>query len=201
LSAHILNELEELLAQQRALYRDLHQRPELSMQEHQTAERIEAELGKLDVEIQRIGGTGVVAVLRNGDGSSVLARADIDALPLSEQTGLDYASQVDGVMHACGHDMHVATLLGAVKVLASNTDSWAGTYIAVFQPGEETAAGAHAMMDDGFDNKAPRPDVALTQLVMPNEAGPICTSAVPVIAAGYSPIITVHGQGAHGSMT
>ncbi|MDN6350241.1 MAG: amidohydrolase [Yaniella sp.] len=200
LAAHILRELDDVLTEQRALYRDLHQHPEPSMQEHQTAERIEAELGKLDVEVQRIGGTGVVAVLSNGDGPSVLARADIDALPLSEQTGLDYASQVDGVMHACGHDMHVATLLGAVKVLASNTDSWAGTYIAVFQPGEETAAGAQAMLDDGFVDKVPRPDVALAQHVMPTEAGTIGTSAGPVLSAGDSLKIPVHGQGAHGSM-
>src|SRR5699024_4408889 len=104
--------------------RELHQQPELSLEEHQTAERIEAELSSLDVEVQRIGGTGVVAILRNGAGPTVLARADTDALPVSEQTGLDYASTVEGAMHACGHDMHVATLLGAIELLVNHKDAW-----------------------------------------------------------------------------
>lgn len=200
MATHILNALDEILTEQRALYRDLHLQPELSMQEHNTAQRIEEELGTLGVEVQRIGGTGVVAVLRNGNGPAVMARADTDALPLSEHTGLDYASKIDGVMHACGHDMHVAALLGAVKVLAANTNAWSGTYIAVFQPGEEIAAGAQAMLDDGLVDKIPRPDVALAQHVMPTEAGTIGTSAGPVLSAGDSLKITVHGQGAHGSM-
>ena len=146
MAVDILHELDELLAEQRALYRDLHLQPELSMQEHNTAQRIEDELDTLDVEVQRIGGTGVVAVLRNGDGPTIMARADTDALPLSEQTGLDYASKIDGVMHACGHDMHVATLLGAVKVLAAKPQAWAGTYIAVFQPGEELSVPKQCWM-------------------------------------------------------
>ena len=200
MAVDILHELDELLAEQRALYRDLHLQPELSMQEHNTAQRIEDELDTLDVEVQRIGGTGVVAVLRNGDGPTIMARADTDALPLSEQTGLDYASKIDGVMHACGHDMHVATLLGAVKVLAAKPQAWAGTYIAVFQPGEEIAVGAQAMLDDGLVEKIPRPEVALAQHVMPTEAGTIGTSAGAILSAGDSLKITVHGQGAHGSM-
>lgn len=200
MSTRIFDDLDDILSRQRALYRELHQHPELSLQEHHTAQRVEAELGKLDVEVQRIGGTGVVGVLRNGDGPVVLARADTDALPVSEQTDLEYASQVEGVMHACGHDMHVATLLGAVEVLAMNTAAWSGTYIAVFQPAEETAAGAQAMLDDGLVNKIPRPNVALSQHVTPTEAGTIGTSAGPVLSAGDSLNITVHGQGAHGSM-
>jgi len=191
---------DDLLTRLRGLYRELHQQPELSLEEHKTAERIEAELASFDVEVQRIGGTGVVAILRNGTGPTVLARADTDALPVAEQTGLDYASEVEGAMHACGHDMHVATLLGAIEVLANNTEAWSGTYIGLFQPAEETAQGAQAMIDDGLVEKLPTPDVALSQHVMPTEAGTIGTSPGPVLSAGDSLKITVYGRGAHGSM-
>lgn len=200
MTTQFLTDLDELLPRLRDLYRELHQHPELSLAEHRTAERIEAELSSLGVEVQRIGGTGVVAIIRNGAGPTVLARADTDALPVSEQTGLDYASQVDGAMHACGHDMHVATLLGAVELLATNKAAWAGTYIGLFQPAEETAQGAQAMLDDGLVDKIPTPEVALSQHVMPTEAGTIGTSAGPVLSAGDSLKITVYGRGAHGSM-
>ena len=200
MTIQFLTDLDDLLSRLRDLYRELHQQPELSLEEHQTAERIESELSDLDVEVQRIGGTGVVAVIRNGDGPTVLARADTDALPVSEQTGLDYASKVEGAMHACGHDMHVATLLGAVELLATNKDAWAGTYIGLFQPAEETAQGAQAMLDDGLVDKIPTPEVALSQHVMPTEAGTIGTAAGPVLSAGDSLKITVYGRGAHGSM-
>ncbi|HEY4556833.1 MAG TPA: amidohydrolase [Enteractinococcus sp.] len=189
-----------MLTRLRQVYREIHQHPELSLEEHATAERIETELSRLDVEVQRIGGTGVVAVIRNGTGPTVLARADTDALPAAEQTGLEYSSQIDGAMHACGHDMHVATLLGAVEVLATNKDSWSGTYIGLFQPAEETAQGAQAMLDDGLVDKIPTPEVALSQHVMPTEAGTIGTSAGPILSAGDSLKIIVYGRGAHGSM-
>lgn len=110
------------------------------------------------------------------------------------------SSQIDGAMHACGHDMHVATLLGAVEVLATNKDSWSGTYIGLFQPAEETAQGAQAMLDDGLVDKIPTPEVALSQHVMPTEAGTIGTSAGPILSAGDSLKIIVYGRGAHGSM-
>lgn len=200
MTTHILTNLDDILTRLRQVYREIHQHPELSLEEHATAERIETELSRLDVEVQRIGGTGVVAVIRNGTGPTVLARADTDALPVAEQTGLEYSSQIDGAMHACGHDMHVATLLGAVEVLATNKDSWSGTYIGLFQPAEETAQGAQAMLDDGLVDKIPTPDVALSQHVMPTEAGTIGTSAGPILSAGDSLKIIVYGRGAHGSM-
>ncbi len=199
-TAEFITDIDELLNRLRPVYHELHQYPELSMQEQETAERIESELADLDVEVQRIGGTGVVAIIRNGAGPCVLARADTDALPLDEQTGLDYASQVEGVMHACGHDMHVTTLLGAIELLATNRNAWSGTYIGLFQPGEETAQGAQAMVDDGLVDKIPAPEVALSQHVMPTEAGTVGTSAGPVLSAGDSLKITVYGRGAHGSM-
>ena len=199
----------DLLPWLRDLYRHFHRHPELSTAEHATADRIEQELTALGLEPQRIGGTGVVAVISNpapagagvsGEGPTVLARADIDALPLQEDTGLEYASEAPGVMHACGHDAHAAALLGATRVLAENPKAWSGTYIAVFQPGEETAAGARAMVDDGLLELVSRPDVALSQHVMPTAAGTIGTVAGPVLSAGDSLKITIRGRGAHGSM-
>ncbi|MCY1158287.1 MAG: amidohydrolase [Citricoccus sp.] len=195
-----LDELDGQLQWQRQLYQDLHRHPELSLQEHRTAERIEAELAGLGVAAQRIGGTGVVGVLENGAGPTVLSRADIDALPVTEDTGLEYSSTVDGVMHACGHDMHIVALLGALRLLGENREAWSGTYIALFQPAEENAAGAQAMLDDGLVDKLPRPDVALSQHVMPFAAGTIGTAQGPVLSAGDSLRITVFGRGAHGSM-
>jgi hippurate hydrolase len=124
----------------------------------------------------------------------------MDALPVTEATGASYASAVPGVMHACGHDMHVVALLGAAKYLAGNREGWSGTYIALFQPAEETAAGSQAMLDDGLAAGIPRPDVALAQHVMPTEAGTIGTTPGPILSAGDSIRIAVHGRGAHGSM-
>ncbi|GAB3043019.1 M20 family metallopeptidase [Parafrigoribacterium mesophilum] len=192
--------MENELAWQRDLYRELHRHPELSGQEHRTAEQVEQKLTGFGFQVQRIGGTGVVGVLSNGAGPTALARADIDALPVTEATGLSYSSTVDGVMHACGHDLHVAALLGAAKLMADGRAAWSGTYIALFQPAEETGAGAQAMVDDGLVSKIPRPDVALAQHVMPAEAGTIGTTPGPILSAGDSLKITVHGRGAHGSM-
>ncbi|MGA7205061.1 MAG: amidohydrolase [Specibacter sp.] len=205
----VLATLDAELAWQRELYKDFHRHPELSLQEFATAQVVEQKLRDWGYTVQRIGGTGVVGVLENGTGACVLARADIDALPVTEATGLDYASTATGtdtdgstvgVMHACGHDMHVTALLGAAKVLAEHREAWSGTYIALFQPAEETAAGARAMLDDGLLAKVPRPDVALAQHVMATEAGTIGTTAGPILSAGDSIKITVHGRGAHGSM-
>ncbi|MGM0697469.1 MAG: amidohydrolase [Actinomycetota bacterium] len=195
-----LDSIDSELDWQREVYKDLHRNPEVSLDEHKTADRIAAELEGLGLEVTRISATGLVAVIDNGTGPTVLARADIDALPVTEDTGLDFASEVDGVMHACGHDMHAAALLGAVRLLKENQDAWSGAYIALFQPAEENAAGAKAMIDDGLTDKVPTPDVALAQHVMPLPAGKIFTAAGPVMSAGDSVKITVFGRGAHGSM-
>lgn len=184
----------------REVYRHIHRYPELSMNEVGTADLIEHELTELGLSPLRVAGTGVVAVVENGEGPVVLARADTDALPLAEDTGLEYSSAVAGVMHACGHDVHTAALLGAVRVLVEDRGAWSGTYVAVFQPGEETAAGARAMIDGGLVDLVPRPDVALAQHVMPTAAGTIGTVVGPVLSAGDSLRVTVHGRGAHGSM-
>jgi hippurate hydrolase len=196
----VLAGLDSELGWLREIYTHLHRHPEVSLEEHQTSQLVEEKLTAFGYNVTRIGGTGVVGVLANGAGPTVLARADMDALPVTEATGLSYASEVNGVMHACGHDLHVSALLGAAKLLADNRGAWSGTYIALFQPAEEVGAGSKAMVDDGLITKAPRPDVALAQHVMPFAAGTVATTAGPVLSAGDSLKITVHGKGAHGSM-
>ena len=191
-------------------YRDLHAHPELSHQEVRTAGKVAARLREAGCEVhERVGGTGVVGVLRNGEGPAVLMRADMDALPVREATGLPYASEVtattaDGddvpVMHACGHDVHVACLVGAVTLLAEATSQWKGTVVAVFQPAEEVADGARRMVEDGLAQITGPVDVALCQHVLPFAAGQVATRPGPTLSAADSMRITVHGRGAHGSM-
>jgi amidohydrolase len=182
------------------VYRDLHAHPELSFQEHRTAGVAAAWLKDLDYEvIEGIATTGVAGVLRNGDGPTVLLRADMDALPVQEATGLEYASQVDGVMHACGHDMHVTCLLGASSELAASRADWSGTLVTVFQPAEETAGGAEGMVADGLFDRVPRPDVVLGQHVAPLPAGTIGLRAGPAFAATDALRVTLYGAGGHGS--
>lgn len=192
------------------MYTDIHQHPELSHQEKRTADLVANRLRNAGFEVhQGLGGTGVVGVLRNGDGASVLLRADMDALPVREATGLTYASKVtaaDGngnqvpVMHACGHDMHVACLAGAAQLLADGRQHWNGTLIALFQPAEETGDGARSMIEDGLAGLIPPPEVALAQHVMPLPAGQVQTHPGPALSAADSMRITVYGRGAHGSM-
>jgi hippurate hydrolase len=201
---------DELLAMLEDVYRDVHAHPELSMQEHRTSGIAAEWLKERGYEVtEGVGGTGVVGVLRNGDGPTVLARADMDALPIRESTGLPYASQATGtdrfgqatpIAHACGHDMHVAWLLGATEILARNRDAWRGTVMAVFQPGEETGQGARAMIEDGMVTRFPKPDVTLAQHVMPLSAGEIGWRTGTMLSAGDSWEVTLFGRGAHGSM-
>jgi amidohydrolase len=193
-----------------ALYKDVHSHPELSMQERRTAGLAADRLQKAGYEVTTgVGTTGVVGLLQNGDGPAVMLRADMDALPVEEQTGLPYASTVtatggDGVetpvMHACGHDMHVTWLAGVMALLAAYRDAWQGTVMAVFQPAEETAQGAQAMIDDGLFERFPKPDVVLGQHVMPWSAGVIGSRAGVITSAADSLEIRLFGRGAHGSM-
>jgi hippurate hydrolase len=199
-SETVLKSLDSELEGLRDIYRGLHRQPEVSLEEHATSKLVEEKLTDFGYDVLRIGGTGIVGILANGDGPVVLARADMDALPVTEATGLPYASEIDGVMHACGHDMHVTALLGAAKLLSDGRNSWSGTYIALFQPAEEIGAGSQAMIDDGLVARVPRPDVALAQHVMPLPTGTVATTSGPVLSAGDSIKITVYGKGAHGSM-
>ena len=210
-AAAVLTGLEAVRGWAEDVYRDLHAHPELSHDEHATASKVAARLGASGIEVHTgIGGTGVIGLLRNGEGPVALLRADMDALPVAEATGLDYASHTtpasDGaghevpVMHACGHDMHVACLLGAAHLLAAGRGHWAGTVIAVFQPAEETGDGARGMLDDGLAALLPKVDVALAQHVLPAPAGLVGTHVGPTLSAADSMRITLHGRGAHGSM-
>ncbi|MFC1438559.1 amidohydrolase [Streptacidiphilus sp. N1-10] len=202
-----LADLREDLA---AFYRDLHQHPELSLQETRTAGLLAQRLREAGVDevAEQVGTTGVVGVVRNGDGPVVMLRADFDALPVEEKTGLPYASRARGtdpdgrdvpVMHACGHDMHAACLIGAATLLAGARESWRGTLLVVFQPAEELAVGARGMIDDGLFERFPAPQIVLGQHVAPLPAGFIGYGTGPVMAAADSLGITLHGRGAHGS--
>lgn len=192
------------------LYCDLHQHPELSLQEEKTSARMAGELRRAGYEVsEKIGGNGVVGVLKNGRGPTILVRTDMDALPVTEETGKPYASQVTaelgagqkvGVMHACGHDMHMTVWVGTARLLASNRDQWRGTLVFVGQPAEELGIGARTMIEAGLFRDFPRPDSALALHVH---------SSLPAGTVAYTPEftfanvelmeITVHGKGGHGA--
>ena len=192
------------------LYKDIHSHPELSMQEKRTVALAAERLRAAGFEVTTgVGITGVVGVLRNGDGPTVMLRADMDALPVEEATDLPYASKATAtdregnvvpVSHMCGHDMHVTWLVGAAALLARARAAWRGTLLAVFQPGEETAEGAHAMIADGLRERFPKPDVVLGQHVMVGPAGTVAGRAGAITSAADSLQIRLFGRGAHGSM-
>ena len=185
---------------QEDLYRDLHSHPELSHEEHRTAAAVADRLNQFGFDVTTgVGGTGVVGVLRNGDGKTVLLRADMDALPVTEDTGLPYASATTGVAHSCGHDMHVTCLLGAAQLLATGEKHWQGTLVTVFQPAEETIDGAAGMVADGLAGMLPKVDVALGQHVAPLPAGYLAATAGPAFASADSIKVTVYGRGGHAS--
>jgi len=209
-SDRTLSPLPRLLPDLEALYTDIHARPELSMQETRTSRLAADRLRAAGYEVTTgIGKTGVVGLLRNGDGPTVMLRADMDALPVEEATGLPYASKVKAadrkgkavpVMHACGHDMHVTWLVGVTTLMAQARQAWRGTLMAVFQPGEETAEGAQAMIDDGLFKRFAKPDVVLGQHFMVGPAGTVGGRAGVITSAADSLQIRLFGRGAHGSM-
>ena len=209
-SASLLANLGTELPDLESVYKDIHSHPELSMQENRTAGIAAERLRSAGYEVTSgIGKTGVVGILKNGDGPTIMLRADMDALPVLEATGLPYASKVtsldrDGksvpVMHACGHDMHVTWLIGAATWFAQHRDTWRGTLMPLFQPAEETGEGARAMIDDGLFKRVPNPDVILGQHVMVGSSGVVSYRSGVVTSAGDSLEIRMFGRGAHGSM-
>ena len=208
-SDKVLANLGTMIPDLESVYKDIHSHPELSMQENRTACIAADRLRAAGYEVTTgIGKTGVVGVLRNGDGPTIMLRADMDALPVREATGLPYASNVTAdqngksvpVMHACGHDMHVTWLIGAATLLAKNRNAWRGTLIPLFQPAEETGTGAQAMIDDGLFQRFPRPSAILGQHVMVGSSGEIGTRSGVITSAGDSFEIRMFGRGAHGSM-
>jgi hippurate hydrolase len=193
-----------------SLYRDLHASPELSMQEVKTAAKLAAEAKKLGFDVTTgVGKTGVVAVMKNGPGPVLLVRADMDGLPVVEQTGLPYASKVratsvtgveSGVMHACGHDTHMAAWVGTARRLAAMKDQWSGTLVMILQPGEEIGVGAKAMLDDGLYTRFPKPTHAIAfhdAASLP--AGTIGYSNGWALANVDSVDVLVKGVGGHGA--
>jgi amidohydrolase len=199
--------LEELLD----LYRQLHSHPELSFQEVETSRRIAAEIRKAGAEVTTgVGKFGVVGVLRNGPGPTVLVRTDLDALPITEATGLPDASRVTatdddgktvGVMHACGHDVHMTSLVGTARWLADHKDRWNGTVLLIGQPAEEKIGGAKAMLADGLYTRFPRPDSALALHVAHDlPTGTVGYRAGPAMAGSDSVDILVRGRGGHGAL-
>jgi len=205
-----LRNVDGLLPDLEALYKDVHSHPELSMQETRTAGLAADRLRAAGYEVTTgVGKTGVVGLLRNGEGPTVMLRADMDALPIQEATALPYASNAtttdrEGmtvpVSHMCGHDMHVTWLAGATKLMAEARTSWRGTLMAVFQPAEETGEGAKAMIDDGLFERFPKPDVILGQHVMVGASGTLAGRAGAITSAADSLQIRLFGRGAHGSM-
>lgn len=198
-----------LLAELEALYKDLHRHPELSMQEVRTAQIVAGTMEALGYEVTRdVGVTGVVCVMANGAGPTVMLRADMDGLPMAEDTGLEYAStakarDADGtfveVAHSCGHDMHVTWMIGAARVLSANRAAWRGTLMIVFQPGEETAEGARSMVRDWGEGRFPKPAIILGQHVMVGPAGTVNYRPGVTLSAKDSLKIKLFGRGSHGS--
>ena len=208
--APVPKEIDSVYSEARALYVDLHQNPELSSHEVQTAAKLAGRLRNLGYEVtEHVGGTGLVAILKNGSGPTVMLRTELDALPVEEKTGLPYASNVHTkddagrdvpVMHACGHDVHMAALYGTAAIMAHGKDSWHGTLMLVGQPAEETISGAKAMLDDGFLKRFPKPDVVVAMHVL----NTLMAKQVGIVPGVYntnadSLRITIFGKGGHGS--
>jgi hippurate hydrolase len=192
------------------LYRQFHRQPELSHKEVETARRLAAEWRKTGAEVTTgVGGTGVVAIIKNGEGPTVLLRTDLDALPVEEKTGLVFASQITAtdprglevpVMHACGHDLHMTNLVGTAKYLAEHKDQWKGTLMLIGQPAEELGEGAKRMLDDGLFKRFPKPDFAVALHGDPSQPTGKVTARAGYLAANVDSIdITIRGRGGHGA--
>ncbi len=206
----VSEQVEAEYASLESLYKHFHAHPELSLQETESANRIAGELHKVGYDVtEGFGGTGLVALLKNGEGPTVLLRADMDGLPVHEQTGLEYASSVKRTdpagkevyaMHACGHDMHMTTLVGAARVLSTLRDHWQGTLILIGQPAEEIGQGAKAMLKEGLFEKFPVPDYAFAFHVNANlPAGKIGYVGGYALANVDAMDIYVKGAGGHGA--
>jgi hippurate hydrolase len=202
-AARIASELEPV-------YKQLHAQPELSNQEEKTAKFLADELEKIGFEVTRkVGGHGVVGVLKNGEGQTLLLRTDMDALPVTEQTGAPYASKVTsadekgnsvGVMHACGHDMHMTVFLGTARLLQQSKAKWRGTVVMIAQPAEEKVQGAKAMLADGLFTRFPRPDYCVALHCAPElPAGAVGVTEGYALANVDSVDVTVRGVSGHGA--
>lgn len=204
------SEIDAVYPQLAALYQELHRNPELSLHEQKTAAKIAEQLRGLGFTVATgVGGNGVVGVLKNGEGSTVMIRAELDALPVPEKTDLTYASHVMAkddsgsvvpVMHACGHDLHMAIGIGTATLLAHNQDRWHGTFIYVGQPAEERGMGAKPMLEDGLWTRFPRPDYAIAVHDTSNlPAGKVSYTPGYALANVSTVDVTIYGKGGHGA--
>lgn len=192
-----------------AIYRDIHQHPELGTQEERTSAIAAKHLKDAGYKVvEKIGGFGLVGILENGEGPTILCRADMDALPIQEETGLEWASQVETIdtdgekkptMHACGHDMHVTSMMATSTLLAQAVSKWTGTLMILFQPDEEHGAGARAMLDDGLYTRVPMPEVVLGQHISPFRTNTVLIRSGVFMASADTLKVTVFGKGAHGA--
>ncbi len=207
----IFSAIENQIEDVNALYLDLHQNPELSLMEFETAKKMAHQLKQLGFEVTTgVGGTGVVGVFKNGEGKVIMLRTDMDALPIKETTGLSFASEVvmndaagieSPVMHACGHDMHMSTWLGTLATLVKLKDEWKGTILAIAQPAEEGSIGSMAMIKDGLFERFPTPDYAFAYHVSADlPAGEIGYFPGPIFAGVNSVDLTIRGIGGHGAL-
>jgi amidohydrolase len=203
-------EVDSVYGDAHALYLDIHEHPELSSHETQTATKLATRLRDAGYDVtEHVGGTGIVAILKNGAGPTIMLRTELDALPVEEKTGLPYASKVRtkddsgqevGVMHACGHDLHMASLLGAAEIMARSKNTWHGTLMLIGQPAEETISGAKAMIADGLFTRFPKPDVGVALHVgNGGPAGQIGITPGIYNTNADSLRITIYGKGGHGS--
>ncbi len=204
-------EVEAVYSDAHALYLDLHEHPELSKHETQTAEKLAARLHNAGYDVtEHVGGAGVVAILKNGPGATIMLRTELDALPVEEKTGLPYASKVHmkddagrdvPVMHACGHDLHMAAFLGTAEIMALSKNTWHGTLMLVGQPAEETIGGAKDMLKEGLFTRFPKPDVAVALHVSNASPAGVVTITPGVFNTNSDSLrITIHGKGGHGAM-
>lgn len=209
-SSPLDKQVSSVLPEAQTLYLDLHQHPELSSHETRTAAELANRLRTLGYDVtEHVGGTGVVAILKNGAGPTVMLRTELDALPVEEKTGLPYASKVRSkddngrdvpVMHACGHDVHMAALFGTASIMAHNKDSWHGTLMLIGQPAEETITGADRMIKDGLFTRFPKPDIGVAMHDTNNLAvGQVGITPGYAKANADSLKITVYGKGGHGA--
>ena len=203
-------EVETVYPDAHALYLDLHEHPELSKHETQTAEKLAAHLRSAGYDVtEHVGGTGVVAILKNGSGPTIMLRTELDALPVEEKTGLPYASKVHAkddaghdvpVMHACGHDLHMAAILGTAEIMAHSKNTWQGTLMLIGQPAEEGFGGAKVMINDGLFKRFPKPDVAVALHVANSFPAGVVGITPGVYNTNADSIrITIYGQGGHGA--
>lgn len=206
----LADSVEKILPYAEEVYKDLHQHPELSLQENRTSKIVASHLKDAGFQVtEHVGVTGVVGLMKNGEGPTIMLRSDMDALPMKEESGVPYASKCEAVnaqgetvpvAHTCGHDLHITWLLSAATILSKHRELWQGTLLVVFQPAEETAQGSAKMIEDGITKKFPKPDVIFGQHLLQYRAGKVGYRPGQILTAGDSMLVRFFGRGAHGGM-